>query len=65
MLREIKENGFFIHNYRMLMGGKTVSASLRAAMVEEDDGEKIFLALVLWTDKPVLHLLLGTHQVLH
>ena len=45
MLREIKENGVFIHKYRLLMGGKTVQASLRAAMVEEDDGEKIILGV--------------------
>jgi hypothetical protein len=29
----------------MLMGGKTVQASLKATLVEEDDGEKIILGV--------------------
>ena len=45
LLREIQNNGFFVHHYRLLLGGKTVPASLRATMVEEDDGEKIILGV--------------------
>ena len=45
MLREIRENGFFIHHYRMIMGGNTVPVSLRAALVTEKDGEKIILGV--------------------
>ena len=47
MLREIQRNGFFTHYYRMLMGGKPVQASLKATLVEEDDGEKIILGVSL------------------
>ena len=31
MLHDIRNNGFFIHHYRMIMNGKTVPASLKAA----------------------------------
>lgn len=46
MLREIRKNGFFIHNYRLIMGGETVPVSLKATLVEEDDGQKILLGVV-------------------
>jgi hypothetical protein len=45
MLREIHTNGIFVHNYGLLMGGKTVPVSLRAALIKEDDGEKIILGV--------------------
>ena len=45
MIREIKENGYFTHTYRMLMDGKVVPARLKAAMVDEGDGEKIILGV--------------------
>ena len=45
MISEIQKNGAFIHNYRMIMNGESVPASLRATMVEEDDGEKIILGV--------------------
>ncbi len=45
MLREIHMNGIFVHNYGLLMDGKTVPVSLRAALIKEDDGEKIILGV--------------------
>ena len=48
-MREIKEKGFFVHHYRLLLNGKTVPASLRATMVEEDDG-LIMTAHLLYKD---------------
>ena len=45
MLREIEKNGSFVYNYRFLLGGKYVPATLRAAMVEENDGKKIILGV--------------------
>ena len=45
MLREIRKNGVFIHNYRMIMGGYKVPVSLRAALVTEKDGDKIILGV--------------------
>lgn len=45
IISEIKKNGIFIHNYRLLMNGESIPVSLRATMVEEDDGEKIILGV--------------------
>ena len=45
MLQAIRKNGFFIHNYRLMLDGKPVSVSLRAALVEENDGETIILGV--------------------
>ena len=45
VLREIRENGFFVYNYRFLLGGRLVPATLRAAMVEESDGKKIIVGI--------------------
>ena len=45
MLREIQANGFLIHNYRMILDGKTVPLSLRATLVLEDGREKIILGI--------------------
>lgn len=45
MLRDIRNTGFFIHHYRMLIDGKTVPASLRATLIQESDGEKIILGV--------------------
>jgi hypothetical protein len=45
MLREIKENGFLTHRYRMLWDGESIPVSLKAAIVEENDGEKIILGI--------------------
>jgi hypothetical protein len=45
MLREIEKNGIFTHHYHIIMNGKTVPASLKAAMIEENDGKKIILGV--------------------
>lgn len=45
ILREIQEKGIFIHRYGMLMNGKTVPVSLRAARILEEDGERIILGV--------------------
>lgn len=50
MLKQIHENGYFIHRYRLLMDGKLVPVSLKATLVKEDDGEKILLG-VTFDDK--------------
>ncbi len=46
LLREIQKNGSLVHNYRMLLNGKAVPVSLRATLIQEDDGEKILLGLL-------------------
>ena len=45
MLREIEKNGIFTHHYHIIMNGKTVPASLKATMIEENDGKKIILGV--------------------
>ena len=45
MMREIAENGYFVHNYRLLISGGAVPVSLKATLVHEDDGEKILLGV--------------------
>ena len=45
MLKEIRKNGLFFHNYRLLMNGKYVPITLRAALIKEDDGEKLILGV--------------------
>lgn len=45
ILREIRSNGVFIHNYRLLMNDRSVPFSLRANLVEEDDGEKLVIGV--------------------
>ena len=45
MLSEIKQNGFLIHNYRMLLNGQFKPVSLRATLIQENDGEKIILGI--------------------
>jgi EAL domain-containing protein (putative c-di-GMP-specific phosphodiesterase class I) len=45
VLHEIRQNGLFIHNYRLLIEGKYVPVSLRATLVKEPDGEKIILGV--------------------
>ena len=45
VLQEIRRNGIFIYNYRLLIEGKYVPVSLRATMVREEDGEKIILGV--------------------
>ena len=45
MLREIQDKGFFVHNYHLLMGGKSVPVTLKATLVKEDDGDVIILGV--------------------
>ena len=45
VLRGIRENGLFVHHYRMIMDGKTVPSSLKATLIRENDGEKIILGV--------------------
>ena len=45
VLSEIRQNGIFIHNYRLLIEGRYVPVSLRATLVKEADGEKIILGV--------------------
>lgn len=46
MMSEIEHNGFFLHNYRLLMDGQPVPVSLRATMAPEEEGEKILLGVI-------------------
>ena len=45
VLREISQNGLFVHNYRLLIEGSYVPVSLRATLLREDDGEKILFGV--------------------
>lgn len=45
VLREIRQNGLFVHNYRLLIEGAYVPVSLRATLLREDDGEKILFGV--------------------
>ena len=45
ILREIHQNGTFVHNYRLLMYGRFVPFSLKANLVEEEDGEKLVIGI--------------------
>jgi diguanylate cyclase (GGDEF)-like protein len=45
MLAEIRKNGSFVHNYRLLLGGSSLPVSLKATMVQEESGETIILGV--------------------
>ena len=45
ILREIRENGFFIYHYRLKMEGKTVPVNLRATLVSGTDGDRLILGV--------------------
>lgn len=45
MLREMRENGFFIHRYGLLLDGKAVPVVLRATLAREEDREMIVLGV--------------------
>ena len=45
VMRALREKGSFIFNYRILLDGKSVPVSLRAALVQEANGEKIILGV--------------------
>ena len=53
MLDEIKKHGFFIHNYGLLIDGKTIPVTLKATLTKEDDGEKIILGVSKVTEDNV------------
>ena len=45
MLREIKKNGLFVLQYRLMIDGKAMYINARAALVEEEDGPKLIFGL--------------------
>ena len=45
VMSEIEKNGLFVYSYKLLLNGEYVRVTLRAAMVEERDGEKIILGV--------------------
>ena len=45
MLHEIREHGVFVHNYHLVMHGDIVPVSLKATLVQEDDGEVLMLGV--------------------
>lgn len=45
IMQEIQKNGLFVHNYRLLLNGKSVPVSLRASLAHERDGQKIILGV--------------------
>ena len=45
ILSEIEKKGYFVYNYRFLLGGKLTPATLKAAIVEENDGKKIIIGV--------------------
>jgi hypothetical protein len=45
VMDEIEKNGVFIHNYGLMMDGRSVPATLRATLDHEEDGEKIILGV--------------------
>ncbi|MBR5755993.1 MAG: EAL domain-containing protein [Firmicutes bacterium] len=45
MLREIRENGFFIYHYRLKMKEGIVHVNLRATLVSGTDGDRIILGV--------------------
>ena len=45
VLREIRQNGLFVHNYRLLIEGRYMPVSLRATLLREDGVEKILFGV--------------------
>ena len=45
VMGQIKRNGLFALKYRLVLGGKVVPVSLRAALVKEGDGEKLIVGV--------------------
>ncbi len=45
IMKEIRRNGLFSLNYRLVLGGSSVPVSLRAALVKESDGEKLIVGI--------------------
>ena len=63
MLRGIEKNGLFTHNYRMVINGKTIPASLKATMVEENDGKKIIIGVTNDETAELRHKLEETQKI--
>lgn len=45
MMSEIRKKGYFVHHYRMIINGEPKPCNLKAALIEEEDGEKIILGV--------------------
>ena len=45
VMDEIEKNGVFLHNYGLMIDGRSVPASLRATLAHEEDSEKIILGV--------------------
>ncbi|MCR5106289.1 MAG: EAL domain-containing protein [Eubacterium sp.] len=45
VLQEIQKNGVYILNYRLMIEQKPTYVSLKAAMIEEDDGQQIIIGI--------------------
>lgn len=52
VIKEIKENGLFVLDYRLILGGNPVYVSLKAAMINEKDGPQLIVG-ILNIDKQV------------
>ena len=63
MMRGIEKNGLFTHNYRMVINGKTIPASLKATMVEENDGKKIIIGVTNDETAELRHKLEETQKI--
>lgn len=46
ILKQIEENGFFSHTYRIIVEGKPIYVQLKAGMVEEVDGPQLIFGLI-------------------
>ena len=47
ILREIREKGSFLHDYRLCLSGKVIPVSLKATLGHEDDGEKLIVGVTI------------------
>ena len=45
IMKEIRRNGLFSLDYRLILNGKSTPVSLRAALVQESDGEKLIVGI--------------------
>ena len=55
MLSIIQKTGVFTHHYRMIMNGKYVPASLKATLIEEENGKKIILGVTNDENEEIRH----------
>ncbi len=47
ILREIREKGSFLYDYRLCLSGKVIPVSLKATLVHEDDSEKLIVGVTI------------------